>query len=305
MNLKQSILATLAFYDIFDHPLRLEEIQENLLHITEKKELIKQYLKESGKVDSYDGFYFLFNKKNLISKRFHRQKSIDKAWSKIEGVQRIIAWLPFIEHISVCNTLALNVYDKESDMDLFIITKDKRLFTARFLITLVFHLFGLRRHGKIIAGRFCLSFFASKSSLDLGKIAQKPMDIYLAFWIKTLIPIYDPLDLIKTIYAKNMYWLKKYFTLPIQTNVSRKKPLEGKSRRFIQIIENYLSGKFGDFIEEKLKKWQIRRALIKKLKLNDSTGTIISPTMLKFHDVDRRKEIYSEWKRRLEKLKVE
>lgn len=308
MNLKQSILSTLAFYDIFDHPLRLEEIQDNLLYISNEKEQIKKYLRESGKVSSYDGFYFVFKRKGLISERFHRQKHIDKAWKKVERVLGLIKKIPFIRHISVCNTLALNVYNKESDVDLFIITKENRLFTARFFITFLFHLLGLRRHGKKIISRFCLSFFASESSLDLGKIVQKPNDIYLAYWLKTLIPIYDPDKFIETIYSKNDYWLAQYFVMPLKPNMPKQNIQSKMAKSSINssilksLLEKSLDAKFGDFIEEKLKKWQIRRALIKKLKLQDSTGTIISPTMLKFHDVDRRKELYREWKRRLEKL---
>jgi hypothetical protein len=81
--------------------------------------------------------------------------------------------------------------DADSDIDLFVVTSPRRLWTVRILMTLVFQLLGVRRYGKKIAGRLCLSFFSTTDGLDMSEIALDGGDPYLATWVKYLSPILD------------------------------------------------------------------------------------------------------------------
>ena len=81
----------------------------------------------------------------------------------------------------------MNAADGDSDIDLFIETAPGMLWTGRVMTTLFFSLLGVRRHGKYVKGRFCLSFFAVENA-DLGKVAVEN-DAYLYEWARRLIPV--------------------------------------------------------------------------------------------------------------------
>ena len=51
-------------------------------------------------------------------------------------------------------------------------------------------------------------------------------------------------------------------------------------------------------IENILKRWQIKRALDKAKKVADTFGIIVSPHMLKFHNVDRREAFKNLWNKK-------
>ncbi len=80
---------------------------------------------------------------------------------------------------------------RDSDIDLFIITSANRLYLTRFLITLVLTVMRLRRHGKKVIDRLCLSFYVSEDSLEFEQIKVGEKDPYLVYWMANLFPLYD------------------------------------------------------------------------------------------------------------------
>ena len=94
---------------------------------------------------------------------------------------------------------------KDSDIDLFVITQKNRLWTVRIIITFIFALFRERKTSTKHAGKFCLSFFITEETLDFSSIAIE-QDIYLAYWIETLVPIYDKNQCLKNFRAANNWY---------------------------------------------------------------------------------------------------
>ena len=92
--------------------------------------------------------------------------------------------------VAVCNSLSMYAADNESDIDLFIVTDSDSIWLVRALVTGIFQLLGVRRHGTYTVGRFCLSFFVTTQGMDLAKIAIE-RDIYLQVWGRSLKPIYS------------------------------------------------------------------------------------------------------------------
>jgi predicted nucleotidyltransferase len=95
--------------------------------------------------------------------------------------------------IALCNSRAMGKADKNSDIDLFVITKKENLWTARFIVTAITAILGVRRrntHGlKKTKDKFCLSFFITEEAMNLGDIRLQPNDPYLDRWIYTLLPL--------------------------------------------------------------------------------------------------------------------
>jgi hypothetical protein len=207
-----------------------------------------------------------------------------------------VSRVPFVKMVAVCNNLAYNNPSELSDIDLFIVIKKGRMWTTRLIITLILQFFGVRRHGDRIAGRFCLSFFATDDRLDMGALEKKPEDPYLAYWTRHLKPVYG-----KSCYREfeqaNREWLKKRYGLEMPDADSLRLPFSDKSgtRRFWEVL---LRGRFGNLLEGLIRRLLRKRSLKKAKLLGPEAGVIIEDTMLKFHNNDRREEYQERWKTR-------
>lgn len=193
--------------------------------------------------------------------------------------------------VAVCNNLSFGKVDERSDIDLFIVARSGRLFIVRSLVTAALHVLGVRRHGKAVAGRFCLSFFVDDSRLDLSDLALEK-DIYLAFWIKSLLPILDD-GLASEFFEANL-WAKGYFEREeyFKSDYSRKIDSRSGVKKF---LEKVLVGRFGNKIENFLMSWQLERAKKKAEKVETESSFVIDRNILKFHNFDRRKLYRARW----------
>lgn len=205
---------------------------------------------------------------------YHEQYLFDRANTYI----RKIANIRGIKMIAVCNSLSMYATHPDSDIDLFIVTEKNMIWYVRFWVTMKLFLYGVWRHKDDIAENFCLSFFVTDEVLNMKNIAIKN-DIYLYFWIYFLKPIIISDDIYERFCQENS-WVtidpeqKAKNTAPILEN-KKAKPSHWWHR-----LENRL----------------IRFFLLRKTRKNFESQwypewIIISDTMLKFHNTDRRKII--------------
>ncbi len=201
----------------------------------------------------------------------------------VEKHSFIWKFIPWIKAVFICNTTAFGSANTNSDIDLFIITKNNSLWICRIFTTIFIHLLWIRRHWNKIANRFCLSFFATEQgSYELENLEiEKNNDPYLAIWTATLIPIFWNKKYLNTFYQKNN-WIEKYnlFTKKWIINIKSKDALQCVSTNsLLEILFKKI------FIPKTIKKYNL---------LKDKTWTIISDKYLKFHDNDIRKQIKNE-----------
>lgn len=304
-NYRSAVLATLAFFDLFDQPLRLEEIERYLLQQPAERHPIEITLKETQKIDNIGHYYALRDRETLLDTREKRLAISKKWWRKINRYRWIFALTPYLRGVSVCNTLATDNADEKSDIDLFVITDPKRLFLSRLLLTFWLQILGVRRHGNKIAGRFCLSFFVTEDQLNLETIQKGAYDIYLAFWLRTLKPIIGSHELHEQMALANEMWAQKFFAAPTAFDFQHWRKTHFVLRTLQWIPEKILNAVLGEWIEEKLAQWQLQRARAKQEKLGLSPGDsaiILNRHMLKFHNTDQREAICREWKERLAEI---
>jgi hypothetical protein len=101
-----------------------------------------------------------------------------------------LSYIPGVQMIAVVNSLSMYATHEDSDIDLFIVTRPGNIWFVRFFSTSLLFFLWVWRHGRDIAGNFCLSFFITTEAMDLSKIAIDN-DIYLAHWISYMKPLYD------------------------------------------------------------------------------------------------------------------
>jgi len=294
-TVRESVLGTLAYFDLFGIPLTESDIADHLLFQMPDREKIAIYLRESPLVTKKDGYLSLSKDPEFFAEFARKKARAAKYWKRIRHFQWLFNMCPFVKLIAVCNSLPIEDIHENSDIDLLIITERDRLFTARLFLTFFSSLLGLRRHGLKIKKRFCLSFYLTEDNLNLEEIAQKPYDIYLAYWLKTLEPICGDYATYERLIKENMGWLKDYFPAVI--------PMRRHFRKRHSHIKLLLEKLFGSSrFEYKQKNYQLARSKEKYTALKDKTGTIISEKMLKFHDNDVRALVRKNWAERVNRL---
>ncbi len=312
-KLRQSILRTLAYFDVFGYALTKEEVWRYLLitDITDLRMGESDFLLWLSDVPNKDGFYFLHGREENVATRQRAVKWFEEKMKIANRAVEKIRWVPFLRAIFVCNTLAGPGLKEESDIDVFIITRRGRIWLVRFLATLVLKFFRLRTFKNKTKDKVCLSFFVTDDNLNLSKIALyedlsgvalAKTDVYLMYWLTQLIPIYDPDDLHSSVQRANQ-WVSKYLPnafVPYELS-ERLRVSNGAVSKFVKnLLQKIWGGKYGDLMEK-----QAREAQKIRIKMNyGSAGIIVSEQMLKFHENDRRSEYRNLWIERCKKYAI-
>ena len=202
------------------------------------------------------------------------------------------------EKIILFGSFAWGTPNKDSDIDLFIVIEQGHIWLSRFLITMLLSIFRLRRTKKKINDRLCLSFYVTDKNLDLSRISIDGEDIYLAYWLSNLTPVYDPQNLLKRIVKENVWATETLRHFGNVYNMGQLWRVEKLNRMagFVNFFEKIWSTEYGNLLED-----QARSIQMSKMRKNKSvqdeqdTRVVINDEMLKFHENDRRKLYRQKW----------
>lgn len=289
-ELKQAIIGTAAFFDMFDHPLTDWEIwkfgqyKERVSYIE-----IKKYLENNSSsfLEYQGGFYFLSGRAENVAERKKRYYFADIKYKRAVWISKIFALLPWIKMIAIGNFVGSHNSRENSDIDFFIIAQAGRLWLSRFFCAAITSVLGLRPKNGKNKNKICLSFFVSADNLDLSQYMLKNNfgeidDIYFLYWLANLTPI-----LIRdNLYEKLVFTNKKVLSVlpnwqPMSQNHYR--TVEKKSWGIMEFKFSWL--------EKILMNWQIKKfpSNIKEL-LNKDTKVVANEEVIKLHVNDRREE---------------
>ena len=305
--LEQSILAALVYFDIFEYPLTLLEIQRYLLALGDNAEN-KQYALSAiwetlssspalGKAIRFkNGYYYLRGKDGNLRNRADKYFYSAPKYRRAVKVSRLLSYLPFVRLIAVCNSLSISAAGKGSDIDLFIVARGGGVWWARFLALAVLKLLRLRPAPNMAKDKICLSFFVDDNHLDLQTVRLGENDIYLAYWLAALYPLYEGGDYYGRLWRANT-WLRAVLPQPRPAL-----PLPG--RWFSRAPSFKLAVEAGLAPLAPLAAW-VQRAIfpaaIKNMANLDSRVRIESG-LLKFHTNDRRADYNQEFFNRLKAI---
>lgn len=278
-NLETSIFTTIAYYDYFNYPLTAAEIYYYIINFevkspssakaTEGKQNLKPSFFEVLKtldesellkknLGRKNGFCFLKGREEIIKQRLQRKKLADEKFRKSRWILKFISYLPFIRLIMISGTMALGNPYKESDLDLLVVAKSGRIWTARAIITFFTLIFGKYRHKDKTKNRLCLNHYITEKSLgiDFG-------NLYKAQEYLNLLPVSGDLKIYQEFLAANRSWTENY----VPSTRDENEPANAENLRFISqsktslkikyFFEWLLGGIIGDWLERFFKKIQI------------------------------------------------
>lgn len=261
---KENILATLAYFDIFNYPLTSGEIYLFLKNKYEQAdfEFGLKCLIGSRSVYQFNSFYTLKNDYSLIARRCEGNKKAAELIKIAGKVSELLIRFPYVRAIAISGSLSKNFADENSDIDLFVITAKNRLWIARSLM----HAFKKLTFLVNKQDYFCMNYYIDEEQLE---IVEKTL--YTAIEVVTLIPLQGD-SAIEHFYAANA-WTREFLPNKIM-RISSAKPLKPFFLKIL--VEKILDNGVGNVIDNMLMKITASRWLKKTLtkKLN-SKGSIM------------------------------
>jgi len=241
-SVKKDILATIAYFNMFEYPLKKNEIFLFLGHCDDFSEFERalNFLTNDSVIFKIGEFYGLHNNFALVMKR---QKGYEKAihmLKKAEKSAKLISAFPFIKGVAISGSLSKYFADDQTDVDFFIITAPNRLWIARTFLHLLKKLTYLLNMQDL----FCMNYFIDESE---PVILEK--NIYTATEVATILPIRG-VDAFETFFNANS-WIKNF--LP-NRSIYLPEIKETKKTWLRYLTEKLLDNRFGDFLDNYLMK---------------------------------------------------
>jgi predicted nucleotidyltransferase len=240
-------LKTILYFSIFRYPLKIEEVHSytNYSAISEtEKEL--QYLIDEKILRKVDDFYVYGSDLDSVIKRLRGNMYAQRAMRIAHKKAKLIAKFPYVEAVGVSGSLSKGYYDKESDIDFFVITKPNKLWICRTVLMLYKKVFLLNSRKY-----FCVNYFVSSSQMEIEE-----QNRFTATELKTLIPMQGK-AVFDQFYKENG-WVNNYFSkFEPQTG----EVLNIKKPAFSRVIEMVCDTKLGAITDAvfktiTLKKWK-------------------------------------------------
>jgi len=308
---KQAILKTLAYSDIFSFPLKKEEIWQYLIS-SEKKPLKKEFEKSLRKlikekaVGKKGDFFYLKNRASFVKKRKSLEKTNQKKLKIARRFAQKIKFIPWIKAILITGALAVSNAEDEDDIDFLIVTSPKRLWLTRFLLIIIAELSGVRRRPgqKNIKDKICFNLFLSENSL---KIPVKNQNLFTAHEIAQAKVIFEKDGTYEKFLNANL-WVRKYLInafshqSPVPSHQQNNLKFENKkslnySITHLPVVALAKSGLLNYF--EKLA-FLIQKEYMKPRRTREAVGQ----SSAFFHPKNRGKAILSNYTRKIRKMGV-
>jgi hypothetical protein len=242
MTLKNAILSTLAYSDIFDHPLTIDEIHRFLV-IPARKEDVASCLKELSMLSQSREYYFLPGRQDLVQIRVRRESLSRKAYERACWYGRLLGGLPFVRMVALTGSLAMSNSEQAGDYDYMLVAAQGRVWTARIFALL------LNKFANVFGETICPNLIVAETVLE-----WKIHNLYSAHEIVQMIliagrSVYNDLRVVNN-------WVLEY--LP-NWEIDRETNLNEQTSILKKLAEYILSGKLGDRFEA----WEMNRKITK------------------------------------------
>ena len=247
IKLREGIVRTLIYFDLFKYPLNFEEIL-NYAPIApiNEDDLISELelMGKSGEIHSDGNFYSIRPLSSLADRRIKGNNVAEKTMPKAYRMSRKIAGFPFVRSVMLSGSISKGYMADDGDVDFFVLTEPGRLWLARTFLMLYKKLFLLNSHKY-----FCVNYLITTDQLEIPD-----KNLFTATEVVTLIPTYRA-DLYEQFQAANK-WAREFY--PAYTIQPTNGAILIEDGSIKNRLEKILNGKIGDKIESKCLKLTLK-----------------------------------------------
>jgi hypothetical protein len=199
--ISRSILRVLLYFRIFNYPIKKEELFKYVCS-DNKIEVQSALARLIGEryVCCKDDFIWVLNDQQIIRNRLTGNERAEKFLCIAKRQAKVLSWFPFIKCICISGSLSKLYMDNHSDIDYFIIAKERRLWLTKLLMSVIvetLEFFGLQKY-------FCPNYIITENNLTISD-----RNVFTAMEIVTLIPLYNRKEYESFLAANG--WIKEYF----------------------------------------------------------------------------------------------
>jgi predicted nucleotidyltransferase len=206
-QIKLIIIDTLAYFDVFNYPLTLDQIYLFLHYNHIQKKLIKECLGEMPIVENKNGLYFFSGKQEIAIKRKLRKKDNYKKVITAVSYSNLLSMIPGVKMVSLTGSVAMQNASADDDIDLFIITRKNMLWTTRLIAVCITKILGIKRErrSRKNKNKMCLNMFLDERDMELSE-----KNLYTAHEIVQMKILYDEHKVFEDFMNKNL-WIRDFF----------------------------------------------------------------------------------------------
>jgi hypothetical protein len=253
MELRSSILKVFAYFDMFSHPLSVEEVHYYLDTPAEEfpvRKEIEALIKE-GRLFRTGQYVSLRNEPALEDKRNAGHLHADKLLLIANKGARFLFQFPYVRGVCISGSLSKRSADENADIDYFIITRAGRLWIARTLMHLYKKLTYLRGHQH----RYCMNYYIDEEALEI-----KEKNIFTATELLTLMPASGNGGLIRFFNAND--WAANWY--PQYRHRNRQAESTPKASLLKRCLERLMDNRLGDRLDDFLRNLTAHRWKVKE-----------------------------------------
>jgi hypothetical protein len=283
-TLERAVVETVAYSDVFDFPLTVEELWRALPVVATSEEVLAALRRLDSLVSGAPPYYTLAGRGSLVATRARRAEASARLMRSAERYGRTIAQLPFVRMVAVTGALAVENSEDGDDVDYLIVTSPGRVWLGRMLTMAVVRLAKLR------GVTLCPNYLLAETALVLPE-----RDLYTARELLQMRPVAGP-DVYQRMLVANAW------CLGLLPNWEPDSPAEGERRNVIQTFaEQILGGRLGDVVE----RWLLRRKGGELRTQAATSEAVFDETMCKGHFDAHRERLQKALAQRLASMGVE
>jgi hypothetical protein len=291
-TISAAVLKTLAYADLFDHPLHSEEVHDGLFDCGASLHEVKTALRDwerGGVIEQRQQFYFIRGRGQIVAVREQRRQQAQRLLRQNAWPLRLIINFPFVRSVALSGANAFENCKKADDIDVFILTAPRRLWSVHVALVILFKLWRKRR-------TICLNCL-----FDLDHLGVEDGDFFIAHQIAFLRPLSGGEYLQKFQAANN--WI--YSHLPQRrcaTATTRLvQPQFVEHIRFKRVIEKICSWRIFDYLE-RLAFAAYRRHIQRKIMHLQGYDVVMQPGRIKLFTNNHRQRVKDMLDRRLQQI---
>lgn len=292
--LDRAIYRVLAYFAYFGYPMTALEIwkwcpgkeeiaYEAIVDALRTSEWLARY------VSGHDGFWGLGDDVEAqVDERARRRVDALRKQHKLAPYLKYLARLDVVRGAALCNSMALHHTKPTSDIDLFVICRDGKLWSTR--LWCVGPLALLRSRPGESADPIDTNFFLSENALSIESLKIGTRDPYLAFWVGSLLPVIDKDGVFPRLREQNEWAFTNW------PRLSSSRPARALRSRPVSDAPAHW---FSESVARRIQSWKLPQEI--RDRAGRDTSVVMNAAMLKFHKNDRRADVLA-WLE--EKMKV-
>ncbi len=298
-SVKDAILISVLYADIFDYSFTLEEMRTWLVFY-KNNQLSQKSFSHIDVISREHAHYFVLPKRHsLIAIRKKRFKYSKEKWKSALRVSQILQILPSVQLVGVTGALAMNNAKKNDDIDFFIIVYPETLWVSRLFVTILVELFGRRRRPNELnpANKVCLNMYVTRSALA---VPTKERDLFTAHEVLQMVPLWDRHNTYQKFLKANK-WVKTFLPNAWRQKFQASSTKPGIPFGYLYLIIRYCLEfviwllRFAEVPARVMQLWYMRKR---------RSTEIVTDNVIRFHPRDARNWIYDALGKRLKRYNI-